>query len=315
MRRALSVGINEYRSAPLAGCVDDAIAIAELLGRNDDGSPNFDVRLMTAPKSRINRRDLREAITELFQDAADIALLYFSGHGTERNLDGYLVAQDSATYDEGVAMSEVLAIANRSKVAEIVMILDCCHSGALGNVPAIDNDQAVLREGVTILAASRADQAALESAGKGLFTALFSDALRGGAADVLGNVTVASAYAYVDETLGPWDQRPLFKSHVARLQPLRHVTPAIDVAILRRLPEWFDELHSELPLDPSYEPDAEPKNAEHEAIFAYLQKCRAAKLVEPVGEEHMYYAAVNSRSCRLTPLGRHYWEMANRGRL
>ena len=42
-----------------------------------------------------------------------------------------------------------------------------------------------------------------------------------------------------------------------------------------------------------------------------LQRCRAAKLVEPVGEDHMYYAAMNSRSCALTPLGRHYWRMAS----
>jgi hypothetical protein len=54
-------------------------------------------------------------------------------------------------------------------------------------------------------------------------------------------------------------------------------------------------------LDRSFESTAEPSHPEHEAIFAILQKCRAAKLVEPVGEQHMYYAAMNSKSCRLTP--------------
>jgi hypothetical protein len=71
----------------------------------------------------------------------------------------------------------------------------------------------------------------------------------------------------------------------------------------------------ELPLAPSYEPTALPRDAEHEATFAILQKCRAAKLVEPVGEEHMYYAAMNSKSCRLTPLGKLYWSMAKQGRI
>src|SRR5919112_1286439 len=48
-----------------------------------------------------------------------------------------------------------------------------------------------------------------------------------------------SVDAYVDQALGAWDQRPLFKSHVSRMLSLRNATPAIDVAILRRLPEWF----------------------------------------------------------------------------
>jgi len=315
LRRALVVGINDYPSAPLAGCVEDAESIARLLARHEDGSPNFDVRLITAPSSRVTRRELRQEITDLLRDPADVAILYFSGHGTERNLDGYLVTQDAKSYDEGVGMSEVLTMANQSRVGEVVVILDCCHSGALGALPSVDNTKAVLREGLTILAASRADQVAVETAGRGLFTGLLEDALRGGAADVLGNVTIASAYAYVDETLGPWDQRPLFKSHVAQLRPLRRVHPAVDVAILRRLPEWFPEPTAEMPLDPSYEPAAEPHDPEHEAVFGDLQKCRAVKLVQPVGEDHMYFAAINSKSCRLTPLGRHYWEMANRGRL
>jgi len=315
VRRALAIGIDEYSFAPLAGCVEDASNVTELLSRNDDGSPNFDVRLLTAPTATVRRNDLRQAITELLRDPADIALFYFSGHGTELNLDGWLVTQDSEHYDDGVAMSEVLGQANNSPCREVVMILDCCHSGALGRVPAVDNVKAVLREGVTILAASRADQVAMEEGGMGVFTQLLCDALRGGAADVLGTVTVASAYAYVDESLGPWDQRPLFKSHVSRLQPLRRAKPAVDVAILRHLPEWFKEPGSEMALDPSYEPAVEPHDSDNEAVFGALQRCRAAKLVEPVGEEHLYYAAINSKTCRLTALGRHYWEMANRGRL
>jgi len=50
-------------------------------------------------------------------------------------------------------------------------------------------------------------------------------------------------------------------------------------------------------------------------IFAILQRYRAAKLVEPVDSEHMYFAAMEDKACRLTPLGQHYWHMANKGRL
>ena len=38
-------------------------------------------------------------------------------------------------------------------------------------------------------------------------------------------------------------------------------------------------------------------------------------LVVPVDEEHMYYAAMNSRACRLTALGAQYWRLANEKKL
>jgi hypothetical protein len=212
-------------------------------------------------------------------------------------------------------MNDVLAMANNSPARERVIILDCCHSGALGQLPAVDNDTALLKEGVSVLSASRASEVSMEVDGGGLFTRLVCDALSGGGADVCGKVTVAGVYAYVDEALGGWDQRPLFKSHVSKLVSLRTCTAAVDPKILRLLPRYFRSPKDEYPLDPSYEPDAEPKHPEHEAIFAHLQKLRAARLIIPVGEEHMYFAAMNSRSCKLTALGAHYWHMANSGKI
>ena len=178
-----------------------------------------------------------------------------------------------------------------------------------------DNQNAHIREGVSILTASRAAQTAMESHGRGVFTSLVCSALDEGAADVVGDVTVAAIYAYVDQSLGAWQQRPLFKSHVSKLIPLRKCKSAVEMETLRLLPKWFRAADAELPLDPSFEPEAEPKHLENEAIFAQLQRCRAAKLVVPVGEEHMYFAAIRSKACRLTPLGMHYWQMANEGRL
>lgn len=150
MRRALLVGIDDYPAAPLAGCVADAEAIAGVLRTNVDGSPNFDCQLLTAPSSTITRSVLRKKISELFQQRTDLALLYFSGHGTDNNLGGYLVTPDAATYDEGVAMAEVLTLAHKSRIAEIVIILDCCSSGAFGSLPTVDNEAATLREGISV---------------------------------------------------------------------------------------------------------------------------------------------------------------------
>jgi hypothetical protein len=45
MKRALIIGIDDYPTAPLSGCVNDADAIANTIERNGDGSPNFSVHL------------------------------------------------------------------------------------------------------------------------------------------------------------------------------------------------------------------------------------------------------------------------------
>jgi hypothetical protein len=315
MRRALVVGIDDNPVAPLAGCVNDAVAIAERLSVHEDGSPNFDCRLLTTPTSAGTRGELREAMSELFRTEADIALFYFSGHGTENDLGGYLVTPDASTYDEGVSMGALLTLANKSPAREVVIVLDCCSSGAFGQLPAISNDGVYLREGIAVLTATRSNQDAIESGGAGLFTALLRGALDGGAADVIGNITVAGMYAYVDQALGAWDQRPLFMSHLTHLAPVRRCAPAVSLDVLRQLPAWFPTADAEMALDPSFEPDAEPQHEENQRLFGMLQQCRAAKLVEPVGELHMYYAAMNNKSCRLTPLGRYYWQLANTGRI
>ena len=43
--------------------------------------------------------------------------------------------------------------------------------------------------------------------------------------------------------------------------------------------------------------------------FKELQKFESVGLVVPVEEEHMYFAAINSKSCRLTALGYQYWRL------
>ncbi len=315
---ALLVGIDDYPSSPLAGCVKDATRMAELLSRHHDDSPNFDCRTLTAPAhtpTTVTRPILKHAVEEVFTRRADVALFYFSGHGTVNNLGGYLVTQDASRYDEGLSMTDVLVFANGSPAREKIIVLDCCHSGAMGQLPAINNDAAMLREGVSILSACRESEVALETNGGGLFTSLVCDALNGGAADVCGRVTIAGVYAYVDEALGGWDQRPLFKIHVSKLVPLRNCMPAVDPEILRMLPKYFKAPKDEYPLDPSYEPMEKPRHEEHEKVFGHLQKLRAARLVSPVGEEHLYFAALNSKSCRLTALGAFYWRLANGGKI
>jgi hypothetical protein len=38
-------------------------------------------------------------------------------------------------------------------------------------------------------------------------------------------------------------------------------------------------------------------------------------IVVPVGEQHMYWAAINSKSCKLTPFGKRYWRLVKHNRV
>jgi Caspase domain len=320
MRKALIVGIDDYRHAPLYGCVNDANAIAHVLGRNYDGSANFQCKKLLSSHSSITKACVREKVEELFAQPADIALFYFSGHGVANDLGGYLVTPDVRKYDEGVSMQDILTLANNSKVYEIVIVLDCCDSGIFGSIPAIyaNNDRVLLREGITILTSSRPGQTSVEQDGNGVFTRLVCDGLKGGAADILGNVTIASIYAFVDQVLGAWDQRPLFKSFVSRLSSLRTCRPDIDLSVLRLLPNYFPDSSYEYPLDPSYEIDkitSLPNDPINETVFRHFQAYRDARLLQPIGEKHLYYAAMRSKSCRLTSLGRFYWKLVKESRI
>ncbi len=275
MRRALCVGIDNYTAGPLRGCVSDAERLCSALRCNQDGSPNFEPRLLVAPDPGpddvVTRRVLRKQLGRLFKDPAELALLHYSGHGTVNNLDGYLVTQDAAKFDEGIAMGEVLTLANDSPADEVVVFVDCCYSGRFGNPPAIGNARVLLREGVSILTASRGDQPSVETGGGGVFTSLVLDALEGGAADIIGSVTLPAIYAYVAAALGAWDQRPLFKSHTSRLLPLRRCTPPIEQSLLRDLPLLFPLPAEDLPLDPSFEPQSARPDEGNVATFGKLQ--------------------------------------------
>lgn len=315
LKRAVLVGIDEYESyPPLGGCVNDVKALAPLIQRHEDGAPNFKTQTFTSDGFRIDRRSLLGALDKLLEPGADVALFYFAGHGAQVNSDVMLVTPDGIAGDEGVPLATVLGKVQVSKVPEVLIILDCCYSGAETGVFLPGGNATILRHGLSMLTASRGDQRAAETpSGRGLFSTFLCGALEGGAADVLGQITLAGVYDYLTESFGAFDQRPTFKTNVNHLHVLRNCQPAVALSILRLLPQYFAEADKELALDPSFEPTSRAARPENSAIFSHLQRCVAARLVEPVGVEHMYHAAMNSKSCRLTPLGKHYRRLAEQG--
>lgn len=324
MKVAVIVGINYYEHGnALYGCVNDAYSVKSVLERNSDGSVNFECKLLTASASRdsIDKLSLKDAIKQLFLIKAETALFYFAGHGHMESTGGYLLASDSRRGDEGVALTEILTLAKKSPATNKIIILDSCHSGIAGSPP--DNeDESALTEGLTILTASTKEQYASEEDGTGVFSSLLVDALSGGAANLLGDITPGSIYAHIDQSLGAFEQRPLFKTNVRSFVSLRQVAPAVQLEDLRRILEFFPTPGFEFPLDPTYEPEMKGRdeemplpNEENVKTFLILQKYNRLNLLVPRGVPNMWNAAMESKSCKLTVLGEHYRRLVKKGRI
>ena len=319
MRKALCVGIDYYENVQaLFGCVNDANAVKSALERNGDGTLNFDIKLMAASdeESNIDRGMLKDEIEELFKSEAEIALFYFAGHGSIKPEGGYLCTSEVKRDDEGVSLDDLMYAVSQSKAQNNIIILDSCYSGAVATIPEMKN-YSFLHSGTTILAGCGENEYSAENNGHGVFTELFVEALQGGAMNLLGDVTPGSIYAYIDRSLGGWAQRPLFKANIKRFVSLRKNVPPIRINELRRIVDIFEKPMEEYKLDATYEHDKhevdnKEKNEEHERIFALLQKYVSLGLVVPVGADHMYYAAIKNKSCKLTAQGRHYWNLVKK---
>lgn len=324
MKKALVVGIDDYPTNPLNGCVNDAIAIGNTLETNGDGSPNFSICLLTSNQINVTTLVLSEAIADLFTGDAETVLFYFAGHGiiNPDTNSGYIVSQNYSKGAWGFSISELLGMANRAypRIKSTVIILDSCHSGFAGEVLNIGNENiSAIGTGVTILTACHRESTAAESNGHGLFSSILLDGLCGSSADICGRITPASVYSHIDQTLGPWKQRPIYKANVQSFVTLRQVSPKIPLEVLRRLPEYFIDATSIFALDPSFEADRNnipeekrtiPVSDENVRKFKELQMCNRYGLIVPVDAEHMYYAAINSTGCKLTALGAHYRMLA-----
>jgi hypothetical protein len=330
-RRALIVGIDNYTSVSrLTGCVADARSIQELLKRNQDTTPNYECKTLlasTEDATTVSRAELRASCQELFSDYEGDVILYFSGHGALTLSGGHLGTSDAVANDVGVPMQEIIQLAYNCRARDTLMLLDCCHSGDMGNPPVLNvqgttSTLAALPENMTIISAARDTQPAVELGGHGVFTALLLDALDGGAADHMGWVTAPSLYSYVERQFGAWGQRPVYKSHTTDVAIIRKCAPLIERAKLVELNRLFPDPHHRLKLDPEYEPEDEhghvhePVNHEKVAVAKLLKKLRDVGLVKPaIEDEQLYWTARRSHTVELTLRGREYWRLVHFGRV
>jgi len=235
-RYAVLVGVNEYAHAgetppirSLRFAASDARDLATLLTQKG-GYAAEDLQLLAnaeATRAAIDSalRTLRARVRE-----EDTVVFFFSGHGTVGTArDGlshyYLVPHDGRPSDlDGTAIrDDVLEeLIGQLPAKKVVVLLDACHSGGLGEKRAKGFTNPGVRtgpqgrafmeatEGRVILAASRPEQVSIEDdqLQHGVFTHFLLEAL-GGPADLNrdGEVTALEAYQYLSARVREYTAR------------------------------------------------------------------------------------------------------------
>jgi hypothetical protein len=312
-KKALLIGNNAYKNARnLRGCHNDVVKMKEVLETHGKGDPNFSVM----DYQDLNNEIIQREITALLNRKAVYALFYFSGHGRVVEGEGFICGTDADhSSNFGVSMNWLSEQINASKIPEVTVILDCCHAGEFGGGKGEDEqvsqiELTTLRKGVTVLAATTADDVAAEYGGKGIFTSLLYDGLKGAAADILGHVNPVGLYYCAESILNPWQQRPVFKTFVDQMTPLRYCIPAVEKKITRQLddPNYFVRKDTEIKLSPSIF-RGESEDRDTVMRLSYFEK---SGLLECPDGKTLYQAIQDGDSCRLSPYGKYVWELARR---
>lgn len=220
MRKALIVGLNYYDTRNmLPTCVSDAQRVEALLKKNSNGIENFSTSLMIGQEenSRLSGRHLKISLMELFLEATETALFYYSGYGYFDHQTGYIITSDCFRAIDGVSTDDLLMLSNKSKAKNKIIILDLFHSISMeGTTPVSENLQ--ISEGTTLLISYKKYQEEEER-----FTTLLCRALAGAAANKSGYISPSSVYDYITQSLNKDEQRPLFKTNVSDFVLLRSV--------------------------------------------------------------------------------------------
>jgi len=138
-KRAVIVGINDYPSAPLRGCVNDVETMSNTLTQHFGFVP-AEKRILTNKIATTS--NIMNALMWLTDDAqpGDILFFHYSGHGSrithtgsDVELNGYdeiLCPVDLNWKDKMITDDDLRIIFDRVPAGvNLTIILDCCHSG------------------------------------------------------------------------------------------------------------------------------------------------------------------------------------------
>lgn len=209
-RRAVLIGVGEYEDEKLANLrcpVQDARGLKQLLVDKDRGE-FCNVELLENCDSAAALKTIH---TELRQaDKDDFFLIYYSGHGKRSTVgDLYLATSDTvsdALESTALEINKVNSLVKACRCRRVLLLLDCCYSGAAGGAIAKDSIEDQLRtasegSGIYLITASTGIQTALEKEEDdySVFTKHLLSGIQSGEADIDGNgvITIDEMYDYL----------------------------------------------------------------------------------------------------------------------
>jgi uncharacterized caspase-like protein len=248
---------------PLRGPANDLKALARLLRDPERG--RFDVsELFNRPHYEV-LPNIEQALSEAERD--DLVLVYYLGHGKLDRNGGLCLAtantRPGALLATSIPTRHVRDLIEHSNCDQVVLLLDCCYSGAVGIRGDVESELriAMRASGSFILTASSAMQAAREEEpvtggdAMGCFTAALISGIESGAADLecKGEVLLSDLRRHLQRVVT--GQTPKFFADNASGDPLISLSPAaattslLGAQVLSDLhaPQWLDELVQFLP--------------------------------------------------------------------
>lgn len=245
---ALVVGIANYCAInPLPPTVlTDARAIySALTDRSLCAYPADNVALLL--DGAATKDALRQAFAELWAKTSSdsTVLVYVSGHGARiesgAHVGDYLLPVDARYVNSeslaqtAISGAEFSASLHAIPARKLVVILDCCHAGGIGepkdasSIPKIGLSETYLDSlkggrGRVILASSRSSELSwiLPGASNSLFTSHLLAGLQGGANGAGGVIRIFDLFDYVQPRVvaDRPDQHPIFKAEIEENFPV-----------------------------------------------------------------------------------------------
>lgn len=314
-KKALIIGNDNYRTvSKLRGCKNDTESIEALLKHNEDGTGNFSTNKFTD----LDNDSIKKEVEQFLNRKSSYALIYYSGHGYIDKDGGYLCGVDAAKGNVGVSMKWLSQTINNCDIPEITVILDCCHAGEMFNVSSKEGEFALLKQGVTVLSATTKEDTAAEFCGKGVFTSILAEGLKGAAKDILGNISIAGLYACAENMLSPFQQRPVFKSFVDQITPLRKCIPLISEVDLKKLitSDFFPDVDSVINVNLNIlnKEKIGGFDISYETLLKLFEYEKAG-LIECNTGNTLIVTTLEWGECYLSVYGKHIWQLVKNDRI
>ena len=148
-KRALFIGIDQYKRNPLDGCVNDVEMMRDLLTGEKFAFPKPSNTALIK-NSRATRQGILDAFDKLIDDTQpdDIVVIHYAGHGSQMypeqgvlgdeasGLANTIVPVDTdraAQINRDITDDEINAVLERlsQKTPYVTLIFDCCHSATI----------------------------------------------------------------------------------------------------------------------------------------------------------------------------------------